>query len=110
MVTFGGYRTMWLIVMFDLPTYTAEARRGYTLFRKFLLADGFIMMQYSVYMRHCASEENSTVHIRRIKTSLPPDGEVRIVTFTDKQFERMQVFYGKKAKKAEQAPNQLSFF
>lgn len=43
-------------------------------------------MQYSVYMRHSSSEENAQVHARRVKLHLPPDGEVRIIKITDKQF------------------------
>lgn len=50
-----GWRTMWVIAMFDLPTDTPKARKAYARFRKDLLSDGFTMMQYSVYIRHCAS-------------------------------------------------------
>ena len=53
---------MWIMVMFDLPVDTKQARRQYTLFRKGLLKDGFTRMQFSVYVRHCASEENADVH------------------------------------------------
>ena len=93
----SGYRCMWVMAMFDLPTDTKKARRRYTLFRKSLLDDGFSMLQFSVYVRHCPSEENATVHVQRIERNIPPDGEVRILTFTDKQFERMRVFGGKPA-------------
>ena len=71
----NGYRCMWVIVMFDLPVDTPRARRAYTQFRKFLLRDGFIMMQYSVYMRHCPSQENADVHIQRVGAAIPPDYE-----------------------------------
>lgn len=101
---------MWVIVLFDLPTDTPQARKDYTQFRKHLLKDGFVMMQYSVYMRHSASEENAEVHISRVKARLPPDGEVRIIKITDKQFSKIQVFYGKQSKPVESAPKQLGFF
>ena len=100
---------MWVIVLFDLPTKTRTERQRYTEFRKFLLEDGFNMMQYSVYMRHCASSENAQVHSRRVKNRLPPDGEVRIVTITDKQFGRIETFYGKKIKRPEYAPKPITF-
>ena len=48
-IPFGGYRTMWLMVMFDLPTDTPKARRRYRDFRNYLLQDGFDMLQFSVY-------------------------------------------------------------
>ncbi|MEA3406397.1 MAG: CRISPR-associated endonuclease Cas2 [Pseudomonadota bacterium] len=101
---------MWVIVLFDLPTDSIEARKDYTHFRKHLLDDGFTMMQYSVYMRHCASEENAQVHLKRVQATLPPDGEIRIVKITDKQFSKIQVFYGKKRAPTEKAPEQLMFF
>jgi len=106
----SAYRTMWLLTMFDLPTDTKKARKDYTRFRKALLKDGFTMMQYSVYIRHCASEENVEVHDRRVEASLPPDGEVRLIRITDKQYERMRVFWGKRRKPTEQPPRQLELF
>jgi CRISPR-associated protein Cas2 len=106
----SGYRCMWVIVMFDLPTDTKKARRDYTLFRKHLLEDGFTLMQYSVYARHTPSKENAQVHIQRVQRNLPPDGEVRIIVVTDKQFERMRIFWGKSRKVPEKPPCQLELF
>ena len=100
---------MWIIVLFDLPTDTPQSRRQYTRFRKFLLNDGFSMMQYSVYMRHCASDENAAIHVKRVKAALPPDGEVRIIKITDTQFGRIEVYFGKRRCPTEQAPAQLEF-
>lgn len=101
---------MWIVVLFDLPTDTKAAKKAYTTFRKFLLKDGFTMMQYSVYMRHSSSDENAQVHTKRVKSHLPDDGEVRIIKITDKQFGKIEVFYGKKRQSTEQAPLQLQFF
>lgn len=110
MTIFGGFRTMWLVTMFDLPTDTAQARRRYTDFRQVLLKDGFTMMQYSIYIRHCASEENAVVHKKRVKANLPQEGEVRIITLTDHQFGKMDVFHGKSEQKTDKPPEQISFF
>jgi len=109
-MVFGGYNTMWTIVMFDLPTDTKSARKQYSQFRKFLLNDGYDMMQYSIYSRHHASEENAQVHIQRVKERLPPDGEVRIVKITDKQFGRIEIFFGKISQPVQVPPEQLEFF
>ncbi len=105
-----GWRSMWVIAMFDLPTDTQAARKAYTRFRKDLLDDGFTMMQYSVYSRHCASIENCEVHIARMGQRLPPAGEVRFLTITDRQFSRIRVFWGKRRAKAEPSPSQLELF
>lgn len=101
---------MWIVTMFDLPVKTKESRRAYTDFLKFLRRDGFSRVQYSVYGRHVASKENTIVHIARIKANIPPDGEVRIITVTDKQYERMNVFWGKMRMPPEKPPCQLEFF
>ena len=101
---------MWLVAMFDLPVDTKEARKAYALFRKSLVKDGFTMMQFSVYVRHCASEENAEVHEKRVSAALPDDGEVRVLSITDKQYERMKVFLGKMRKPTEQPPRQLELF
>jgi CRISPR-associated protein Cas2 len=106
----SGYRCMWLVAMFDLPVDTKAARRAYARFRKDLLADGFAMMQFSVYIRHCASEANADVHVQRVQGFLPDDGEVRLLTVTDKQFERMRVFWGKRRKPPLSPPPQLELF
>lgn len=106
----SGYRCMWVVAMFDLPVDTKAARRAYAQFRKALLKDGFSKMQFSVYVRHCASEENTDVHVGRVQAALPGDGEVRLLTITDKQFERMRVFWGKLRKPPEQPPAQLELF
>lgn len=106
----SGYRFMWVVTMFDLPVDTKAARRAYTQFRTSLLKDGFVRMQFSVYIRHCASEENAIVHIQRVEAAVPGDGEVRVLVITDKQFERMRIFWGKRRKRPERPPAQLEFF
>jgi len=101
---------MWVLAMFDLPVDTKAARRAYTQFRKSLLQDGFTRLQYSVYVRHCASEENADVHFQRVERALPDDGEVRVLSITDKQFARMRIYWGKRRKPPEPPPQQLELF
>lgn len=106
----SGYRFMWVIAMFDLPTDSPKSRRDYSRFRKRIMRDGFAMMQFSVYVRHCASRENADVHMARVEASVPPEGEVRVLTITDKQYARMKVFWGKRRKPPEPPPAQLELF
>lgn len=106
----SGYRSMWIVAMFDLPVDSKDARRRYARFRKVLLKDGFEQMQFSVYIRHCASKENAEVHAKRVERAVPPEGEVRVLTITDKQFARMLVFWGKHRQKPETPPAQLELF
>lgn len=106
----SGYRWMWVIALFDLPVHSKEARRQYARFRKALIRDGFLQMQYSVYMRHASSRENAEVHIRRVELAVPPEGEVRVLAITDKQFSRMRVFWGQSRAETERPPAQLELF
>ncbi len=98
---------MWVIAMFDLPTDTPKERKAYARFRKDLLDDGFTMMQYSVYSRHCMSIENAEVHLNRMGGLVPAAGEVRFMTITDKQFSRIKVYVGRKRKETPPSPTQL---
>lgn len=101
---------MWVLVFFDLPTETAEDKKIYTRFRKKLLKDGFRMFQFSIYIRHCMSRENAEVHIGRTKINLPQKGNVGILTITDKQFERMELFWGKELMGTPDVSHQLEMF
>lgn len=105
-----AFKAVWLVAMFDLPVVTQKHRRAYTRFRKELLKDGFIMLQLSVYARYCASEEASQVHRKRVREAIPEEGHVRVVTLTDHQFGKMELYVGKKSKEPENAPVQLEFF
>lgn len=101
---------MWLFVFFDLPTETKKDRRNAGLFRKNLIKDGFTMMQYSVYMRHCASSESADVHQKRINSLLPPFGKVSILRITDKQYGNIMNFWGREEVPKAPPPLQLELF
>ena len=101
------YRGMWLFALFDLPVTDKELRNRYTRFRNFLLKEGFTMMQYSVYARYCPSEEASNTHRRRIRKAIPPDGHVQVLSVTDRQYGKMETYYGKKSVPPEEPPNQM---
>jgi CRISPR-associated protein Cas2 len=106
----NAYRSLWVLVFFDLPTETKKDRSIASKFRKKLLDDGFAMFQFSIYMRFCASRENADVHSKRVRTNLPPKGKVGIMQITDKQFGMMEVFYGKKPIESEAPAQQLELF
>lgn len=104
------YRIMWVLVLFDLPTESAEERKIYARFRKQIMKDGFTMFQFSIYLRHCASRENADVHINRVKQILPERGHVGILCITDKQFGDMEIFYGTKKEEPPDIGQQLEMF
>ena len=107
---FSEYRIMWVLVLFDLPTETKKEKKAYSDFRKNLQRDGFTMFQFSIYVRHCASQENAEVHIKRVKSFLPENGKIGIMCITDKQFGNIELFYGKKVQPPNTPGQQLELF
>jgi CRISPR-associated protein Cas2 len=107
---FSEYRAVWLLAMFDLPVDSKESRMEYSNFRKALLKEGFSMLQYSVYARYCESEEASLVNRKRIRVALAPHGQVRILSVTDRQYGKMEIYIEKSKKKPESQPSQLILF
>lgn len=101
---------MWLFVMFDLPVKTRVERRRYVQFRKNLIREGFLGLQYSVYARYFESEEAAKGCRRRVSKKVPEAGRVRLLHVTERQFSTMGVFFGKRADPAEEPPDQLLLF
>lgn len=87
-------RYMRLLVFFDLPMVTKAEKRAYVQFRRFLLNDGFDMIQWSVYGRILNGNDAETKHLRRLADNLPPAGSVRCMTVTEKQFAGMRLLVG----------------
>jgi len=85
---------MRLLVFFDLPVVTRAERRAYTVFRRFLLNDGYDMIQFSVYGRILNGNDAETKHLKRLVDNLPPAGSVRCLTVTEKQFASMKLLVG----------------
>ncbi|HOP78821.1 MAG TPA: CRISPR-associated endonuclease Cas2 [Thermogutta sp.] len=106
----SGYKIMWLFVFFDLPMNDRAARREYVRFRKRLLELGFTQLQYSVYARPFPSEEALAPYRQEIREALPPDGEVRLLPVTDRQFGKMENYVGKLRTETEKPPRQLMLF
>jgi CRISPR-associated protein Cas2 len=98
---------MRLIVFFDLPTKTKKDRRIYIVFRKKLLENGFFMLQYSVYCRICKGMQLSRKYIEYIKKVAPPNGNIRILQTTDKQFGDMEIIIGKKTNEEKSVSHQM---
>lgn len=87
-------RYMRLLVFFDLPVVTRAERRAYTVFRRFLLNDGYDMIQFSVYGRIVNGNDAEQKHLKRLVDNLPPEGSVRCLTVTEKQFASMKLLVG----------------
>ncbi|MEG2172541.1 MAG: CRISPR-associated endonuclease Cas2 [Desulfovibrionaceae bacterium] len=98
---------MRLIVFFDLPVKSKAERREATRFRKYLLKDGYDMLQLSVYARICRGQEAVDKHYGRLMCQLPPTGCVRVLQVTEQQYGRMKIVVGKAQPAEKVAPVQL---
>lgn len=85
---------MRMFVLFDLPVVTVENRRDYSRFRRFLIKNGFIMIQESVYCKMVLNQTVANTVMNNIKTNKPPAGLVQVLTVTEKQFEKMEFITG----------------
>ena len=101
---------MWMMVMFDLPTETRAQRKSATQFRKFLLDEGFEMVQFSVYVQFTGTSENSQKFVRAIQRNNPTYGDVNILFFTDKQFSNIIHIQNRVAKSLKEQPEQFELF
>ena len=89
-----SYRFMRLIVFFDLPTLTTQDRREYSRFHRFLIKNGFMMMQESVYCRLSLNATVQNALMNNIRKQKPPKGVVQLLTVTEKQFSRIEYLVG----------------
>ncbi len=106
----SGYRLMWMLVMFDLPVMTKEERKAATDFRNALLDLGFEMSQFSVYLRLCTSSSQVDKYSKYVEQCLPEGGKVNVLQFTDKQYENIISFHGKKMQPQLKTPDQFDLF
>ena len=85
---------MRILVMFDLPVQTSDDQKQYRYFRKYLISNGFMMMQETIYCK-LALNQGAAMHIvNAVKKNKPKSGLVQILTVTEKQFSKMEIIVG----------------
>ncbi|GHV28151.1 CRISPR-associated endoribonuclease Cas2 [Synergistales bacterium] len=90
---------MRLLVMYDLPMMTKENKRVYQHFRKFLISDGYDMLQFSIYCRIVNGADGVDKHLKRLQQNLPTKGAVRFMQITERQFQGIKLLVGTKKRK-----------
>jgi CRISPR-associated protein Cas2 len=106
----SGYRIVWVFVLFDLPVGTKKERKAATKFRLSLLDLGFEMTQFSVYLKFCAGKEQAEAIARQVEDAMLGSGKVHLVSITDRQYENIRTYRGRKREPASKMPNQLALF
>lgn len=92
-------RVMRTIVFFDLPNVYSKDKRNYIKFRKFLINEGFIMMQESVYSKLTLNLIQSNYLEDRIRKNSPSKGIIQMLTVTEKQYANIEYVIGKETTK-----------
>lgn len=105
-----SYRYMRMLLMFDMPTDTADERKAYRKFRKFLLSEGFIMHQFSVYSKLLLNNSATNAMVGRLRENNPKMGSITILTVTEKQFSRMIYLNGERNDSVANSDSRLVFF
>lgn len=104
-----SYRYMRLLLMFDMPTTTADERKAYRHFRRFLMNEGFIMHQYSVYSKLLLNNTASKAMIARLQRSNPAKGNISLLLITEKQFSKMIYLHGEANKSLASSDKRIIF-
>jgi len=96
-----AYENMRLLLFFDLPTITEKDRKTYTYFRKYLIRNGYIMIQYSVYGKIFNNRDAARNHIKTLYKNIPLKGYIRIMLVTEKQYNKSIIIIGGKSNQEE---------
>lgn len=88
---------MRIVIFFDLPVNTALQRKEYRRFRKFLIQEGYLMLQESVYIKLVVDDGNMGRAMIRLRNHRPREGLVQALKVTEKQFVSMENITGKRA-------------
>ena len=103
------YELMWMMVLFDLPVIEKKERKDAAGFRKFLLDNGFSMVQYSIYTKLFSGKDACEKYYRMIHDNLPIKGKVDIITITDRQYGNI-ISYNAGEKRQKKQPEQFLLF
>ena len=92
-------RVMRTIVFFDLPNVYMKDKRNYLLFRKFLINEGFIMLQESVYSKMVLNSLQANLLLERLRKKSPKKGIIQVLTITEKQYAKIEYIIGEGSSK-----------
>ncbi|EOA3411157.1 CRISPR-associated endonuclease Cas2 [Enterococcus faecalis] len=104
-----SYRYMRLLLMFDMPTDTASDRKAYRKFRKFLINEGFIMHQFSVYSKILLNDTANKAMLARLKQNNPQRGLITLLNVTEKQFSLMIYLHGEQDNRVANSDERIVF-
>lgn len=85
---------MRVIVLYDLPIISSSDIKAYTKFRKFLIRNGFMMMQKSVYTKLALNQTICRNIMENVRKNKPDAGVVQMIAITERQYSKMEIVVG----------------
>lgn len=85
---------MRVLVFFDLPVTTETHKKAYRKFHKFLLKNGFLMLQESVYCKMAVNSIAVKTIVDNVHRNKPEEGLIQLLTVTEKQYSKMDIIIG----------------
>ena len=95
------------LVFFDLPNIYNNDKKNYRKFRKFLISEGFIMLQNSVYSKLVLNGQQADLLFQRIKRNSPKKGIIQVLTLTENQYSQIEYIIGESHTKVENSEDRL---
>ncbi len=87
---------MRILLMFDLPSQEDYEKKEYRIFHKNLIKNGFVMIQFSVYVKAINSYSKINREINKLRKNIPKNGNIRVLSVTEKQYQDMILILGHK--------------
>lgn len=95
------------IVFFDLPNIYNKDKKNYIKFRKYLISEGFIMMQESVYSKLVLNTQQGKLLLERIRKNAPNKGIIQALTITERQYAQIEYIIGQSHSKIINSEDKL---
>lgn len=89
-----SFRYMRTILFFDLPSVTNKDHKVYRKFVRDIKKLGFYMIQESVYVKLSINAKAAENTKSKVNSFLPDNGNVILLTITEKQFNSMDILIG----------------
>ena len=85
---------MRVLVLYDLPSTDGEDHRAYSLFHRYLIQNGFFMLQESVYCKLALNMTAVQAILANLRRNKPAAGLIQVLCITEQQVARSEVILG----------------
>ena len=85
---------MRMMLFFDLPVVSSTDRHYYNVFHRYLIRNGFLMLQESVYSKLVLNPTAANAVLANLRKNKPPAGLIQVLCITENQFSRCEYIIG----------------